>query len=197
MYHVFFSLNISVVEVIKLFLNNCLSLYILHVSVLHFFFQNIFLGHWNFLEETLLPSIIQRARDHGLPGYNDVRSAYGLESNRTWDDIFPKNTDDNTTSTLEVNQHFSSYNKIKYNLFSIRPRIVHSECLITLLEGDPDSSTLTVVPWLVNEAALKKSYRTTRNMFRHLPLIIIGYLPCWIYIWCDWLTDRYIFGVIG
>lgn len=30
---------------------------------------------------------IQRARDHGIPGYNEVRRAYGLPPLNSWEDI--------------------------------------------------------------------------------------------------------------
>ena len=30
---------------------------------------------------------IQRGRDHGMPGYNDVRVAYGLPRKESWDAI--------------------------------------------------------------------------------------------------------------
>ncbi|XP_052282724.1 dual oxidase 2-like isoform X1 [Dreissena polymorpha] len=44
-------------------------------------------GPLEFSRRDLIAINIQRARDHGLPDYNSVREAYGLERRKSWEDI--------------------------------------------------------------------------------------------------------------
>ena len=46
-------------------------------------------GPLDFSRRDLAVLNIQRARDHGLPGYNEVREAYGLDAKTNWTDINP------------------------------------------------------------------------------------------------------------
>ncbi|XP_076444374.1 dual oxidase 2-like [Babylonia areolata] len=45
---------------------------------------------------------IQRGRDHGLPGYNDVREAYGLPRKKTWQSIGDEALHNNTDQTFKT-----------------------------------------------------------------------------------------------
>lgn len=44
-------------------------------------------GPLEFSRRDLVAINIQRARDHGLPDYNSVREAYGLQRKTSWEDI--------------------------------------------------------------------------------------------------------------
>ena len=44
-------------------------------------------GTLDFSRRDLMALNIQRARDHGLPDYNTIREAYGLQRMVSWEDI--------------------------------------------------------------------------------------------------------------
>jgi len=75
--------------------------------IIKLFSEHVF-GPLDFSRRDLGAINIQRGRDHGLPGYNDVREAFGLKRN-SWTDInqnIPKvNNDIGNIGKMAINRH--------------------------------------------------------------------------------------------
>lgn len=68
--------------------------------------ENVF-GPLEFSRRDLVAINIQRARDHGLPDYNSVREAYGLQRKTSWEDI---NTYKVTTDDFPLSEDETDFN---------------------------------------------------------------------------------------